>query len=265
LHAVFNIVCADYLLAAIRRRCRRAVAAAIVAGLGLQAYKVNINQLMPASHLAKVQGVKCLAYGPAGTGKTPCLNTAPRPAMLACEPGMRSMARSNVPAWQAYTAVKIDEFFTWLFQSREADNFDTVGIDSVSQMAEIKLSEEIVKWKDPRKAYGEMARWVYDHLSGLYFLDRKHIYLIAKEELAEFGAQKRARPYFPGKDLNTKVPHLYDEILRMEKIPHPAVPGQWASAFRTKDDGFAHARDRSGNLAEHEPTDLAYLFNKAMK
>lgn len=225
---------------------------------------MNIQQLIPASQVAKAQGVKALVYGPAGMGKTPCLNTAPRPVLCVCEPGMRSMSKSSLPCWQAYTVTAIDEFFDWLNKSAEPRNFDTIALDSVSQMCEIKLWDEMTRWKDPRKAYGEMARWAYDKLSDLYYTDNHHVYLIAKEEVKEIGPTTRVRPYFPGKDLNTKIPHLYDLIMRMEKIPNPVVPGAMVSAFRTRDDGINHARDRSGNLAEFEPTDLSYLFNKAL-
>mgnify|MGYP001589050309 CR=1 FL=1 len=77
---------------------------------------MQLNQLRPASQLAQRFGVKALAYGGPGTGKTPMINTAPRPVLCVVEPGMLSMRTSNVPAWEAYDCGKIDEFFKWLFR-----------------------------------------------------------------------------------------------------------------------------------------------------
>ena len=54
---------------------------------------MNINDLKPASALALRLGVKCVAYGPPGSGKTPISNTAPNPVMLVTEPGMLSMRK----------------------------------------------------------------------------------------------------------------------------------------------------------------------------
>ena len=224
---------------------------------------MNINQLKPASQLAQRFGVKALAYGGPGTGKTPMINTAPRPVLCVVEPGMLSMRTSNVPAWEAYDAPKIDEFFKWLFTSNEARNFDTVGIDSISQLAEIILTEELKRNKDGRRAYGEMSRRVMEIVNALYYLPQKHIYLIGKQALADEGGMMRKKPYFPGQDLNVKIPHMYDEILH---IGQANIPGQAKPvvAIRTAETFDIMARDRSGRLAELEPPDLTALFNKAM-
>lgn len=229
---------------------------------------MNIRDLVPASELAKVFGVKALCYGPAGCGKTPTIITAPSPVILVCEPGARSLSKfTTLPAYEAYSVERIDEFWLWLCGSHEAKQFQTFGADSVSQMAEIKLAQEMARNTNKLRAYGEMANWVDDKLKRLYFLPEKHIYLVAKEEIIDFGAGKRARPYFPGKELHVRIPHLFDCIFRMERIPHPdpKMAGQTVPAFRTKDDGYAHARSRFEALAEYEPTDLTYVIKKAMQ
>ena len=112
---------------------------------------MNIQNLKPASELAQRFGVKALVYGGPGMGKTPIIKTAPRPVLCVVEPGMLSMRdATNIPAWDAYTPERIDEFFKWLFTSNEAKNFDTVGIDSISQLAEIILTQELNRNKDGR-------------------------------------------------------------------------------------------------------------------
>lgn len=229
---------------------------------------MNIQQLVPASHLARNLGVKMMVYGDPGVGKTPVLNTAPRPVLCACEPGLRSMANSSIPTWEAYTLQRMSEFFDWLFGSHEARAFDTVGVDSVSQYAEIALAHAMhsSRNRDPRSWYGDMSKEVFDKMSGLYFLQQKHVYLIAKKQQMEEGTANRlrARPYFPGKELHVKVPHLYDEILHMEKTLW-VQDGKYYPVFRTQPNDAVLARDRSGKLAELEGADLSALISKAMQ
>lgn len=219
---------------------------------------MNITQLRPASEFAQQYGVKSLVYGPPGVGKTPIANSAPRPVLCVTEPGMLSMRNSNIPAWPAFTPRAIDEFFDWLFGSNEPAQFDTIVIDSVSQMCETILTEELGKNRDGRKAYGELSRRIMKHMNGLYYFPRKHTYLICKQS----NENGRVRPFFPGQDLNVKIPHLYDEILHCAIANIPNVGTN--KAFRTRDELDVMARDRSGRLDQFEQCNLAALFAKAM-
>uniref|UniRef100_A0AAU6W009 AAA domain protein n=1 Tax=Pseudomonas phage Pavpe01 TaxID=3138545 RepID=A0AAU6W009_9VIRU len=224
---------------------------------------MQARDLRPANQFAQQYGVKMLAYGPPGSGKTPLVNTAPRPVLLSLEPGMLSMRGSQVPTFQADTPAKIAEFFDWVFRSPEANSFDTVAIDSVSHMAEILLKAELPKHKNKLQAYGLMASTAYDHLEGLYYLRNKHTYLIAKQTQAEEEGVQVKRAYFPGQELNVKVPHLYDLIAQIAKAQIQGF-AQPQLAIRCGATFGIHARDRTGKLFELEPPDLTALFNKAM-
>jgi hypothetical protein len=236
---------------------------------------MQMSQLQPAHKLAQRYGVKCLAYGPPGSGKTPLVNTAPRPVMLVTEPGLLSMRNSNVPCWTGESTAKIEEFFKWAFESREMNNFDTIAVDSVSQMAEIVLAETFAKNRDGRKAYGDMSKQVMEWLDGIYFMQQKHVWLTAKQTSYEdvtyslapgtgmpiAQSKKKFTHYFPGQDLNVKVPHRYDEILH---VGTATINGARHRVIRCWPTDEIMARDRSGNLAEYEPHDLSALFKKAM-
>lgn len=216
----------------------------------------------PASSFAGQFGVKSLCYGPPGRGKTPICNTAPRPVLCASEPGLLSMRGSPVMTCEAYTPEAIDDFYNWLFSSQEAANYDTVCVDSVSQQAEILLTQELKRNKDGRKAYGEMSRRMMEHMNGLYYSRNKHTYLICKQGQTETQPTEKV-PYFPGKDLGVKVPHLYDEILHLDLHNVPGVGT--VQAFRCLPSYDARARDRSGRLAEFEQPNLTHLFNKILQ
>lgn len=225
---------------------------------------MQMSQLRPAYACATQYGVKALGYGGPGSGKTPLIRTAPRPVVCVTEPGLLSLRDWDGPVWEAYTPAAIDEFFLWASTSAEAANFDTICVDSLSQMAEVYLGAALKTHKHGLKAYGEMSEKVMGHVTTLYYMQNKHAYLIAKQMLTEEGGgMKKKRPYFPGNELNVKVPHLYDEILHIGVMQIPGVAGQ-QRAIRTLETLEVTARDRSGRLAECEPCDLSALFAKCM-
>jgi hypothetical protein len=226
---------------------------------------MQASQLKPASSFALNLGAKVIAYGPPGEGKTPLIKTAPRPVLLVCEPGMLSMRdATNIPAWEGYTVAKINEFLDWVFRSNEAKAFDTICIDSFSQLAEIRLKEELNRNTHGLKAYGEMSRAVMERAEQLFFMPQKHVYLIAKQMTSEEGGVKMRRPYFPGQDLNVRMPHLFDGILHVSRT---MIPGfvQPQLAIRTRGTLDITARVRGGMVDELEPPDLAALFRKMTK
>jgi hypothetical protein len=224
---------------------------------------MNLQSLRPAKDFAVQYGVKAIVFGPSGAGKTPIVNTAPRPLLLACEPGLLSMRNSNVPTFQATTTKLIDEFFEWLFNSSESKNFDTVAIDSTSQMAITYLEAANKTNKHGLAAYGEMADNVMKHLNRMYFMPQKHAYLIAKQEIVSIAGNNYRRPAYEGKYLNKEVPGLYDEILHLDIQNVPGM-GQ-VKAFRCQPAFDVLARDRTGMLNEFEPPDFGALVRKAIQ
>lgn len=219
---------------------------------------MNILDLRAAKEFSINFGMKALVFGPPGSSKTPTVNTCPRPVLLATEPGLLSMRNSDVPTWLAPNKKKIDEFFKWFEHSAEAKNFDTLAIDSVSQMCDIGLTESTSK--HGLAQYGDMADYVYPYLERLYFLPQKHMFLIAKEEITSDGMR---RPYFPGKYLPTQIPHKYDCVLRMAKVSIPNVVGDQL-AFQCNGSYNVVARNRLGNLNDFEPPDFSALIKKAL-
>lgn len=216
------------------------------------------RSLKPASEFAQLYGCKAIIYGAPGSAKTPLINTAPRPVLLACEPGMLSMRGSNVPTCQAFTPEAIDDFFKWFFNSAETKNFDTLAIDSVSQLADIYLQVALKKIKHGLQAYGSMATSVMDHMRPLFFTPNKHTYLICKQNV-ENGM---ARPWFPGNQLNVDIPHMYDFILHLGIKNVPGM-GQ-IKAFQCNESFDFLARNRTGNLSDFEEPHFGKLVQKAM-
>lgn len=224
---------------------------------------MNIRDLRPASEFAKCYGVKMLAYGPPGEGKTPLINTAPRPVVAMIEPGFASMRTSSVPTWDATTPERCDEFFKWVFGSAEVKNFDTICIDSVSQMAEMYLKWAKTKSRDGRAVYGIMAEKVMEQMDGIFAMKNKHAYLVCKQSFKDGGETTFMRPYFPGQELDVRIPHLFDIVAHIAKANVPGMNTP-VTAIRCVGTPNIRARNRFGTLNEFEPPDLSALFNKAM-
>jgi len=226
---------------------------------------MKAKDLVPASSLAANMGVKAVIYGGPGMGKTPLLATAPNPVCMITEPGTLSLrGMDKLPCWEAFDVKRIEEFFDWLFKDNEAKKFDTICIDSVSQMAEIYLKDAKKSNKHGLKAYGDMAENVMKWLEPLYFMQgSQNVVLLSKQMIVESNGTAAKKPYFPGKELNVSVPHLFDLIMHLDIANVPGV-GQ-TKALRCQNSFDVVARDRSGSLNEFEPPDLTAIFNKILK
>ena len=224
---------------------------------------MKASDFQPVGTLAQRNGCKAVVFGKPGTGKTPLMATAERPCAMITEPGLMSARGQTFPAKACYTRPECEDFFAWLFGSNERKNYWTFMLDSVSQWAEIELKWQLSKNKDGRMAYGEMARNVIDKLEKLFFMPEMHVLLISKLEVSDGGENGMVqRPYFPGKELHVRVPHMFDEILWLDYFDIPGYGRQ--RALRCWPAHNAVCRDRSGRLDEYEAPNIANVFRKCL-
>lgn len=236
---------------------------------------ITLRDFRPAREFALNFGVKSVVFGPPGSGKSPiCVNTAPNACAVICEPGFLSLRSSTVLTVDAFQASRIEDFFEWLKNSQEAKQFHTVVIDSVSQMAEILVDSELGgtskggNEQHGLRAYGKMSRTMMKYLNQMYFMPQKNIVLIAKQQIIDINGVAYKRPYFPGKELPVRVPHLFDLVMQLDRftnIPGAAPKEGGHRAFKAAETYDCMGRDRSGNLAAYEPPDLAQIFTKAVR
>lgn len=241
---------------------------------------MNLSNLRLPKDLIQKNGVKMLIYGGAGTGKTRSVITAPRPILLAVEQGLLSLQNENVPVFDVHynitpqmkmeerlnkKLVNIVEFFDWLERSNEAKQFDTVYIDSLSEISTLILESEMSKVKDPRQAYGAMADKVLKWVRQLHIMPNKHIALICKQEMVYSNNINYYQPSFEGQKLYKEVTHLFDEIFRFQPKRFKMQQGfQEFNVCSTKNMQDYLARDKSGKLAEDEPQDIGAIISKIM-
>ena len=120
-------------------------------------------QITTTDKIAKINGVKVLVYGLAGAGKTMLVATAPKPLLISAEAGELSLKNFQIPMIKVQTMADIIEVYKWLVSSEEASQYETICLDSLSEIGEVVLADAKTRFKDARMAYGEM----YERLENL--------------------------------------------------------------------------------------------------
>lgn len=205
-------------------------------------------------------GVKLLVYGNAGTGKTSLIPTLPNPVVLSAEGGLLSIADADVSYVEVSSYDTLMEAYKWVTGSDEAKHFESIALDSISEIAEVVLGHEKRIAKDPRQAYGSMQEQMSDIIRAFRDIP-KHIYFTAKCEKAtdETGRILYA-PSMPGNKTGQQLPYFFDEVLalRVEKD----AEGVAQRALMCDSDGIWQAKDRSGKLDTWEAPDLGAIIAK---
>jgi hypothetical protein len=206
------------------------------------------------------EGVKALVYGQAGAGKTRLIQTLPTPVIISAEGGLLSLRNVDIPYIQVGSMAELQEVYAWLAGSDEARQFQSVALDSISEIAEVVLTVEKGSAKDPRQAYGAMA----DQMASLIRAFRDlpgHVYFSAKLEKVqdEMGRQLYG-PSMPGNKVGQQLPYFFDEVLalRLERD----AEGELVRALMCEGDGTWVAKDRSGRLGAWEAPDLEAIIAK---
>lgn len=206
-------------------------------------------------------GVKLLVYGQAGAGKTSLLKTLPNPIVLSAEGGLLSIQDADLPYIEISTMEQLREAYEWLTTTDEGKAFDSIGLDSISEIAEVCLNYEKKVTKDPRMAYGAMQEQMADIIRAFRDLPGKHVYMSAKLEKStdEMGRMLYA-PSMPGNKSGQALPYFFDEVLalRIEKD----AEGITQRALMCDSDGMWSAKDRSGKLDAWEAPDLSAIIAK---
>lgn len=206
-------------------------------------------------------GVKVLVYGQAGAGKTSLVKTLPKPIVLSAEGGLLSIQDADLPFIEITSMDDLREAYTWLTQSDEAKGFESVALDSISEIAEVVLNAEKKATKDPRQAYGAMQEQMADIIRAFRDLPGRHVYMSAKLEKSQDEMGKMLyNPSMPGKSLTQGLPYFFDEVLalRVEKDGE----GTTQRALMCDSDGLWLAKDRSGKLDAWESPDLGAIISK---
>lgn len=208
-----------------------------------------------------LSGVKICVYGQAGAGKTSLIPTLPNPVVLSAEGGLLSIREANIPYIEITCTDDLREAYKWLMTSEEAKGFESVALDSISEVAEVVLTAEKKNNKDGRAAYGEMSSIMTDLIRSFRDLPGRHVLMTAKLEKSQDEMGRMLyNPSMPGKSLTQGLPYFFDEMfaLRVERD----AEGVAQRALLCHPDGLWYAKDRSGVLNTWEAPDLGAIIQK---
>jgi hypothetical protein len=150
-------------------------------------------------------------------------------------------------------------------ESPEAAQFETICLDSLSEIAEVVLNNAKRQVKDPRQAYGELTEKMGTTIRSFRDIKGKHVYMTSKQDymtdavtgIATFG------PMMPGNKLAPEIPYLYDEVFHLGIAKtDDGTPYRY---LRTQPDMQYQAKDRSGCLDEIEEPNLSAIIRKIKK
>ena len=205
-------------------------------------------------------GVKLCVYGQAGSGKTSLIRTLPTPIVLSAEGGLLSLQDDELPYIEITSMDDLKEAYAWM-STPEGMQFESVALDSISEIAEVVLNFEKKIAKDPRQAYGAMQEQMADIIRSFRDLPGRHVYMSAKLEKTqdEMGRVLYA-PSAPGNKTGQSLPYFFDEVLAL-RVERDA-DGKPQRALMCDSDGLWQAKDRSGKLDAWEAPDLGAIIAK---
>jgi phage nucleotide-binding protein len=206
------------------------------------------------------EGVKMLVYGAAGAGKTSLIKTLPQPIVLSAEGGLLSIQDADLPYLEIASMDDLREAWVWL-GTAEGMGYQSVALDSISEIAEVCLNTEKKATKDPRQAYGAMQEQMADVIRAFRDLPGRHVLMTAKlEKSQDEMARILYAPSMPGNKTGQSLPYFFDEVLAL-RVERDA-DGNTQRALMCDGDGSWLAKDRSGKLDTWEAPDLGAIIAK---
>jgi len=212
-------------------------------------------------------GLKILVHGLAGAGKTVlCATTGSPTLILNVEGGLLSIvgAPDYIHTAKIESISDLDEIYHMLKKQRADDEqfYQWAAIDSISDVAETILKNELEKCNDPRKSYPAFQAEVTRLMKAFRDLEGYNIIMTSKQDLVKddyTGITLRV-PAMPGNKLGPTVPYLFDEVfaLRVEKDEE----GEDYRVIQTSRDIMFEAKDRSGKLNMFEKPSLKHILKK---
>jgi hypothetical protein len=229
----------------------------------------------------KDNGFKSLVYGESGVGKTLLCATMPKPLIISNEKGLMSLKKSNLvrvhgenkpfvdyepDVWEVTRLSEIIEVYRFLQNSKEAEKYESVCLDSLTDLADMLLIEvlKLPEVKDPRQGFYDVQKKIEELAKDFRDLPRYHVLITcAAERLKdELSGAVRVSPMLTGQKLGQKAPYWFDSVFKL------SVEGHGENAYRvlkTRPEPSFVAKDRSGCLEASEYPAIKPLIDKIRK
>lgn len=213
-----------------------------------------------------MSGVKMLVYGISGAGKTQLCSTMPRPVILSAESGLLTLRKFNIPVIKITCFDDLNEAYE-LFEAggKINDRFDSICIDSISEVAEVILAAAKKAAKDPRQAYGEVIEKTLELVRAFRDLPGFNLLVCAKMEPSkdEVTGSVKFGPSMPGQKLGNQLPYFFDEVFHLGIGKDPETKESFRYLLTQPDIQYV-AKDRSDCLDMYETPDMSVVLEKIL-
>lgn len=208
---------------------------------------------------AKLNGIKILVYGPPDAGKTYLCSTIPNPLIISAESGLLTLADYDIATIEVNSLQELREAYAFIASSEEAKQYDTICLDSISDIAERVLSFEKKANKDKRMAYMMLGEQMSDLIRAFRALP-KNVYFSAKLERSkdDYTGMMLYRPSMPGNALTEQLPHYFDFVLALRKDRDN--DGNIYRYLQCEGDLQYIAKNRGGYLPRTMEPDLSRIY-----
>lgn len=205
----------------------------------------------------KIDSVGTVVCGGAGTGKTRLCATAPNPIIISAESGLLSLSDVDCDYVEINSLKQLDEAYR---EFKKNNDYDTICLDSLSEIAEVLLVELKPQFKDGRQAYMALADAMMPMLRRFRDIKGKHTIFTSKMVVIqdEESGKVTEELLMPGRVLPTQIPYMVDEFF------HLVVDRKGVSSIQTTPDRTRFAKDRSGALDASEAPNMTNVIEKIM-
>lgn len=230
-------------------------------------------------------GVKMLVYGESGMGKTMLTATLPRPLLISAESGLLSLTPNNIsrvfgenrpdicydiPTITVENIQDVEQAYIWA--TNPANNpvgedglprFQSLALDSLTEIAEKCLNNAKRTVKDPRQAYGDLIEKMQTLVRAFRDIPGLNVYMAAKmsRNKDELTGITSYGPSMPGAKLGPELPYFFDEVFKISVGKDQNTQADFRYLL-TRPDLSNVCKDRSGSLEQMEYPHLGAIINK---
>jgi energy-coupling factor transporter ATP-binding protein EcfA2 len=199
---------------------------------------------------AKSNGVKVLVVGGSGVGKTNLFRSTGRTIIISAEGGDLTLNDVDVDSIRVKSLAELKE--AYIYVSEHSKDYDTVGIDSITEIgelivAELKKMPEYSEMKDGMKLWMKFSEIMLQIAKSFRDIDGLNVVILALPESIKNGFEEKIMPMIPAKKVQAKLGSLYDEVFLIR------VNDDGEREFVCQPTADFDAKDRSGKLDPVEP------------
>lgn len=229
-------------------------------------------QVKTLTQAVKDNGIKILVHALAGAGKTVlCATTGVKTLMISAEGGLLSIVGAvdtgllpesvleDMEVLEINNITDLDEAYNYAVRN----NHSWVAIDSISEIADVLLSNELDKSPDPRQAYGALINEMGKILRKFRDIPGKNVIMTCKQQRQKDDDTGLTMylPSMPGAKLHQSIPYLFDEVFTIRMVKDEETKADYRMLQTSRDRNY-EAKDRSGKLEMFEEPNIFNIMKK---